>query len=112
MAKAKKSFLPQRSQPSTLEWLWANKDFQDRYPALYELLAAGLYDGEPRKGATVTLFCVDGRLKACVADRHTEQALWITLEPFEDVLAEIELAVAKADQEWKATHKNGAKPVF
>jgi len=112
MAKAKVSFLPQRSQPSTVEWLWANKDFQDRYPALYELLAAGLYEGQPRKGATVTLFCVDGRLKACIADRHTEQALWVTLEALTDVLAEVEAGVSSASQEWKSTHKNGAKPIF
>jgi len=112
MAKGKKTFLPSRSSPATVEWLWANKQFQERYPALFELLAAGLYEGEPRKGATVTLFCVDGRLKACIADRHTEQALWVTLEPFDDVLAEVELAVSKAEAEWKSTHKNGAKPVF
>jgi hypothetical protein len=107
MAKSKKSFLPTKSDPRVVEWLWANEQFQDKYPALFELLAAGLYEGSVRKGATVTLFCVDGRLKACVADRHTEQALWVTLEPFEDVLAEVELAVSNADAEWKATKKNG-----
>jgi hypothetical protein len=112
MAKAKRSFLPTKSSPRTVEWLWANTSFQDKYPAVYELLASGLAEGEVRKGATITLFCVDGRLKACIADRHTENALWITLEPFEDVLGEIEVAVAKADAEWKSTHKGGVKPVF
>jgi hypothetical protein len=112
MGKARKSFLPERSSPTTVEWLWHNTDFQKRYPAVYELLAAGIWEGEPRKGATVTLFCVDGRLKACVADRNTEQALWITLEAAGDCLDEIEAAVAAANAEWKATNKKDAKPVF
>lgn len=112
MSKSKKSFLPTRSQPSTVEWLWRNTSFQERYPALYELLAAGLYEGKERKGATVTLFCSDGRLKACIADRETEQALWLTLEPFEDVLAEVELCVSKSDAEWKAKEKSATKAVF
>jgi hypothetical protein len=112
MAKVKTSFLPTKQAPKTLPWLWANDDFEKKYPALYELLAAGLYEGEPRKGATVTLFVGDGRLKASVADRHTGNALWLTLEPFADVLAEIELAITSGKEAWKATSKNGATPVF
>lgn len=112
MAKSRKSFLPVKSEPKTLQWLWANPAFEEKYPALFELLAAGLYEGEPRRGATVTLFCVDGRLKASVADRHTGMALWVTLEPFEDILAEIELAVASPSAEWKATNKNSEKTPF
>jgi hypothetical protein len=112
MAKQRRSYLPDRSSPKTVAWLWANDDFQERYPALFELLAAGLFEGEPRKGATVTLFCVDGRLKACIADRHTDQALWVTLEAATDCIAEIEMAVQTASDEWKSTKKNGPKPVF
>jgi hypothetical protein len=99
-----------KSSPKTVEWLWANKDFQAKYPAVFELLSAGLVEDDVRKGATITLFCSDGRLKACVVDRQTDQALWLTLEPFEDVLAEVELSVSKADAEWKARakHANGA----
>jgi len=105
MAKAKPSFLPKRESGKTVEWLWCNDGFQTKYPALYELLAVGLYEGEPRKGATITLFCGDGRLKACVADRETGQALWLALEPFEDVLAELELLVAAGTQQWRALRK-------
>ena len=112
MATTKRSFLPVKSEPKTLQWLWSNHEFEEKYPALFELLAAGLYEGEPRKGATVTLFCVDGRLKACVSDRHSGMALWLTLEPFSDVLAEIELGVSQHSAEWKQLKGNAEKPVF
>jgi len=112
MAKQRKTFIPAQKAKTTLEWMWANRAFENKYPALYELLACGLWDGEPRKGATLTLFVSDGRLKACLADRHTYQALWVTLEPFEDILAEVELAAASDKAEWKPTGKNGEKPVF
>jgi len=105
MAKAKPSFLPSRETGKTIEWLWCNSRFLEKYPALYELLAAGMYEGQPRKGATVTLFCSDGRLKACVADRETGQAIWLALEPFEDILAEIELVVAAGTTEWRGLKK-------
>lgn len=105
MAKARKTFLPSPVAPKTLEWLWANDKFAEKYPALYELLAAGTLEGDPRTGATVTLFVGDGRLKASIVDRQTDQALWLTLEPFDDVLAEMELAITSGKEAWKSTRK-------
>lgn len=107
MAKAKPTFLPSRESGKTIEWLWCNEAFVAKYPALYELLAAGMFEGEPRKGATITLFCGDGRLKACIADRETGQGVWLALEPFEDILAELELAVAGGTVEWRSLKKGG-----
>lgn len=112
MAKVKRSFLPTVKAPQTLEWLWANEKFEDKYPALFELLAKGIFEGQPRVGASVTLFASDGRLKACISDRETHQALWLTLEPFEDVLAEIELAIVQGKEAWRSTNGKAAKPVF
>lgn len=112
MAKGKRSFLPTKSDPKTVEWLWANDDFQERFPAVYELLARGMYEGQPRKGATVTLFCVDGRLKCCVSDRESGQGLWITLEAAGDCLEEIERAVAQEAAEWRPMKKGNGNPVF
>ena len=105
MGKAKPSFLPSRENGKPIEWLWADDAFMAKYPACYELLARGMYEGEPRKGATITLFCSDGKLKACVADRETGQGIWLALGPFEDVLAEIELVVAAGTQEWRSLRK-------
>lgn len=105
MAKAKPSFLPSREQGKTIEWLWAHDGFVAKYPALYELLASGMFEGEPRKGATVTLFCGDGRLKACIADRETGNGMWLDLEPFEDILAELELLITSGKHQWRSLKK-------
>jgi hypothetical protein len=110
MGKTKRSFLPSAGVSQTVEWLWACEKFQAKYPALYELLAAGLYEGEARKGATLTIFALDGRLKASISDRQTRQCMWLTLEPFEDVLAEIELAVASGKESWRPAGRNGHMP--
>lgn len=105
MAQSRPSFLPKKDAGKAVEWLWCNDGFMAKYPALYELLAVGMYEGEPRKGATITLFCGDGRLKACIADRETAQGIWLALEPFEDVLAELELAIASGKVEWRGLKK-------
>jgi len=112
MSKAKKSYLPEKSAAKTVPWLWANDKFEEKYPALYELLAAGLYEGEPRKPATLTLYVLDGRLKAVLSDKHTGQALWLTLEPFDDVLAEVELRLTDGKEAWKAGDRKSNNPVF
>jgi len=112
MAKAKRSFLPEKHVPKTVQWLWANEAFEERYPALYELLASGVFEGETRRGATLTLFVSDGRLKASITDRQTEQVVYVVLEPLDDVLAEVEAHLVSSGVIWTSTRKNGAKPVF
>jgi hypothetical protein len=111
MAKAKVSALPSKAGPKVVPWLWANDAWQEAYPALYELLAAGLYEGEQRKPATLSIFVSEGRLKACVRDRHTKQALWLTLEGNIDLIREIEDAITSSAGEWRAFRsgdENGA----
>jgi hypothetical protein len=109
MAKAKRSVLPSKAAPKALEWLWVNEPFQEKYPSLYEFLAAGVYEGEARKGGSVTLFVSSGRLKACFTDKHTQLAFYALLEPFEDILAELELAIAGEHEQWQPTSRNGVK---
>jgi len=113
MAKSKPSYIPAKADAKPLEWLWCNDQFLAKYPALFELLSSGMYEGEPRKGATITLFASEGRLKACVTDRQTDQSMYLSLEPYEDILAEIELLVAAGTHVWRSNRKNGhEKPPF
>jgi len=113
MAKSSKSFLPTPAGPKVVPWLWANDEWQESFPALYELLAAGLYQGEPRKPATLSLFISEGRLKACIRDRQTHQALWLTLEGSIDILREIEALIVSGGGEWRSfKNGSGADPVF
>lgn len=107
MAKQARSFLPAKAGPKVVPWLWANDEWHERYPALYELLAAGLYEGDARKPATLTLFVSEGRLKGCIRDRHTKQSLWLTLEGNIDILVEIEAAITNGSGEWRAFKGSG-----
>lgn len=112
MAKGKKSVLPGTETKRTVEWLWANDTFQDRYPALYEFLASGMYEGEQRKGGSITLFCGNGRLKVCFHDKQTQNAFYAQLEPMDDIVNELEVILAGEHDPWQSTQRNGAKPVF
>lgn len=113
MAKQAKSYLPEKAGPRVVPWLWANDEWHDKLPALYELLAAGLYAGEERKPATLTVFVSEGRLKACIRDRHTKQALWITLEGGLNLTEEVEHAIQSGSGEWRSFGKeNGEATPF
>lgn len=112
MAKAKKSVLPSREPAETLTWLWAEAQFQARYPAIYEFLAAGIYEGDPRKGGSISLFVGSGRLKVCFLDKHTQQAFYGVLEPKSDILQELEELLSGEHEPWIPVGKNPAKPVF
>jgi len=109
MAKKTKSFLPAPKLPEQLEWLWENETWRERFPALHELLAAGLFEGEPRKPATLTFFVSEGRLKAAIADRQTGLTMFLTLEVKGCVIDEVEAAVAAGKGEWRDSRKNGDK---
>lgn len=101
MGKQKSSYLPPKAGPRNVTWLWSNEEWFAKFPALYELLASGIYEGDPRKPASLSLFVSEGRLKAVVRDRHTRQALWLTLEGNTDVISEIEALIVSGGGEWR-----------
>jgi len=102
MGKQKGSYLPAKQGDRNVTWLWASDDWYAKFPALYELLASGIYEGDPRKPASLSLFVSEGRLKAVIRDRHTRQALWLTLEGSLDPIAEIEALIVAGGGEWRA----------
>jgi len=105
MAKQPKSFLPAKASPKVTPWLWANDAWQDAFPAVFELLAAGIYEGEPRKPATLTIFVSEGRLKCCIRDRQSRQNCWMTLEGEINVLQEIERLLVAEKADWRPDKK-------
>lgn len=107
-SKSKGSFLPPPAGPKVVPWLWVNETWHDQYPAVFELLCAGTYEGEARKPATLTLFVSEGRLKACIRDRQTRQNCWMTLEAVGDVIGEIEALLQAGKAEWRSDSKNGS----
>lgn len=112
MENNSRTCLPTGEPAEPVDWLWVNNEFRDRYPAVYELLAKGTWHGEPRKGGTVTLFIVGGRLKACFADRHTSHAFYAQLNASHDLWGELEGILAGEHEPWQPGAVKGGKPPF
>lgn len=114
MAKTNgKSYLPAKSGPRVVPWLWINDQWHEKLPAIFELLAAGIYEGEERKPATITFFVSEGRLKCCIRDRQTRQNAWMTLEAEGDIFAEVEALIVAGKAEWRSDKKgDGVEAVF
>lgn len=95
--------LPRKKSLDELVCHWEDDGtFCQRYPALYQLLSCAKDGQKFRPGARLTFFCDTGRLKASIWDEHTQQAWYCTLEPGEDVLAEIEAMLQAGKGEWRA----------
>lgn len=112
MPKSERSCLPTGEPEEALEWLWTNNNFRDNYPAVYELLAKGTWHGEPRKGGTLTLFIVGGRLKVCFADRHTSHAFYAIVDASGDLWGELEGILAGEHEPWQPAGSKGVKAPF
>lgn len=113
MAKAKRTILPSKSLPSQTAWLWSDSAFEERCPALYEFLACGIVDGEPRKGGSITLFVSQARLKVCFLDKTTQMAFYGVLEPGIALWEELEGMLAGEHEPWQPSKSGGGgKPVF
>lgn len=113
MAKAKKSVLPVKGQDEHPKWLWADTEFEERCPALYEFLACGIVDDEVRKGGSISLFCGQGRLKVCFLDKQTQMAFYACLEARGELWAELEGILAGEHEAWSPVRSgSGGKPVF
>jgi len=96
-------FLPRKRDHERLgEWHWKDEEFELEYPAIYALLAAARMDGKWRVGASVTIFCDGGELKAVVSDRQTDQSLFLTLDAGKPVWEQLEGFVRNHPEDWRA----------
>lgn len=112
MNKAKcRSFLPSKESelPDTL---WSNDQFEASYPALFEFLAAGIWEGEARKGGSISLFVTQRALKVCFLDKQTQQAFYALVEPTTDLLGHLEGILAGEHEPWAPVKGHNGKPVF
>lgn len=101
-----KSFLPGARGRTPIDAHWNNAEFQEAFPALYQLLAMATDEnGEPREGASVILFCESDRLKACIVDKHTGCRSFHVLSAIEPLYDQLEKSL-QSGVEWK--EKKGA----
>lgn len=79
-----------------------DKEFAGDYPALYEYLAAVLFDdGTPRETSTLTVFVEHGRFKAAVNDRQNEGVLFCTANTYGELLEVIEECLKSGEGDWR-----------
>jgi len=102
------SYLPKRpDQKAPTTHHWKDTAFAKDYPAVFSLLALAFIDGEDRKGATITLFADEGRLKFAIHDRHTEQSLFGTLDGPQDLWQSLEGYVLAHPDDWREKRDAG-----
>lgn len=86
-----------------------DQGFEESYPTLYSYLCDASYEsGEPRKTATITMFCDAGYLKACVNDRDNDRSAFVTSETMEGLLDSLEACLSDAKTVWKLPRDSGA----
>ena len=90
-----------------------DEGFESRFPTLYEFLACGVWEGEARKGGSITVFISQGQLKACFLDKQTQMAFYSVLNPGGDLWAVLEDTLAGQHEPWQPTkHGKGGVPGF
>lgn len=79
-----------------------DEQMQAEYPALWEHLTSTRYDdGKPRKTMSMTLFCEEGKMKACLTDRDSSYVAFVSGDGLFDLLRVVEEALATGNVEWR-----------
>lgn len=74
-------------------------------PLLWRMMTTVTENGKLRKRSTVTFYCDDGRLGACVLDRDADMRLHVSLENLEHPWSVIEAALEKKDADWRKARR-------
>lgn len=84
-----------------------DKDFQKKYPWLWEYLSAAAYkSGKPRQTATLTLFCDGGVWSSALTDREEDKTCWCSGLTLEGLLQALEERVQEPGS-WRARKGSG-----
>jgi len=103
-----KSVLPDPKSVGLRKWHFESLYFAETYPGLYEFLATGVRDNEPRKGGSINLFAHNGSLKVCFTDKETQMAFYAVLNAAEPLIEQLEGILAGEHDPWSKV--KGAMP--
>lgn len=79
-----------------------DRDFKDRFPALFEHLTAARYpDGSARRTCSLSVFCEDAMWKMCLNDRDQNMVLFVTEPRFDACLEALELLLQEELPPWR-----------
>lgn len=76
--------------------------FGEAHPALWEYLTCGQWpDGTPRERATLLVLYEDGLLKACLNDKASLRAVWISCDEWPALLKSLDRALQDGTAAWR-----------
>ena len=79
-------------------------------PAVAEFLFAGVDDeGNPRRGATLTVFCEQGLFKVVLRERERQLDLWGTGPTLWECLHDLDRRLQEPQPEWRRQNQAGKK---
>lgn len=86
--------------------------FARTFPCLHEWLTLEAWDdGAPRVTSSLTLFLDEGRVKACLSDRHQQRVAFVSGWTVSDALAALEEGLLGLSLDWRPGRKeNGRQP--
>jgi hypothetical protein len=73
------------------------------FPHVRDFLCVPVWDdGSPRQVGSITLFCDEGRMKACANDKDAQLMCFVSGESLEAVFASLEAVLASGGGDWRA----------
>jgi hypothetical protein len=73
------------------------------FPHVRDFLCVPVWDdGSPRQVGSITLFCDEGRMKACANDKDAMLMCFVSGESLESVFAALEAVLASGGGDWRA----------
>lgn len=81
--------------------VFEDKDWERRWPCLYQLMTVEEFKGKPRMPASVTLFLADSMLKACVNEKEMGLVGFLSASSFEGLWDGLEASLADDSLDWR-----------
>lgn len=92
-----------RPEASTTQGYLAasDPDFRKDFPTLHAFLTLQGYGGKQRKAGSLSLFCQDGKFKACVSDNDAGNRAFVSGDTFQSLLGAIERGLSGGGLDWR-----------
>lgn len=81
--------------------VFSDDQLLEQCPDVHQWMSCAEWNGKPRKLPTITLFVEDGRLKAVLNDRNTEQTGFWTFRSVMGFWRELQDALCGENVEWR-----------
>lgn len=87
----------------------ADKEFQKKYPGIFEFLSRVIVGGEVRKPGALILKYQTGKVNLCLSDAHTGSVSFHVGESMNEALEGVEGRLQAGTMDWRETTKGWVK---